>query len=71
MRRNAAQPPRPRGRIGRPPRDIGASNAELRARHEAGESLTALSETFGLSRDAITTRVDRARRARAEQPSPA
>ncbi len=45
----------------RPPRDLGVPDAELLARHEAGESYAALAACFGVSRALIASRVARTR----------
>ncbi|GAA1438931.1 hypothetical protein GCM10009602_08490 [Nocardiopsis tropica] len=51
----------------RPPQDLGVPDAELLARHEAGESYAALAESFGASRALIASRVARTRARREEQ----
>ncbi|WP_116244470.1 hypothetical protein [Nocardiopsis sp. FIRDI 009] len=57
----------PRARIGRPRRDLGVSDAEILARHEAGESLNALARALGTCRDVIQRRIATARDERAER----
>ncbi len=57
---------RPRGRIGRPPKDIGISARGLLERWEAGESYSGLARAFGVSKEMIRDRILRAEAERAE-----
>ncbi|WP_017598008.1 hypothetical protein [Nocardiopsis lucentensis] len=56
----------PKARIGRPRRNLGVSDAEILARHEAGESMNALARALGTCRDVIQRRIDTARSERAD-----
>lgn len=57
----AARPPRAPRKLGRPRRDLGISDADLLARHEAGESLNALARAFKVSSESIKLRLNSAR----------
>lgn len=59
---------RPKARIGRPPRDLGVTDAEILARHEAGESMNALARALGTAQDVIGRRIHTARAERTAVP---